>query len=214
MAAPTIKAGSGIQFIQGELASMLSIDPLFAAIIRRNTPPAVEPIQYNIDFNIEIEVIDDKDVIVCSAGNIQGLGDPAINVFRNTFGTSFRDLESETDGVIYIEMPMVELWPYAESTAVGLVDIATVPYNNSLRVSSARFYPVRDSAVFKIAAVFPEPDPEKFRVRVAEYSVDENGFISLRLLKFGSIVIPNAIYLPGSFPGTDLSGATVSFRPV
>jgi hypothetical protein len=212
MAAPIIKAGSGIQFMQGELASMLSIDPLFAAIIRRGTPSVVEPIQYNIDFNIQIQVVDDEEVIVCSAGNIQGIGDPAINIFRNTFGTSFRDLESETDGVIYIEMPMVELWPYTESQSVGIVSVSSIDYNHSLTVRSSRFYPVRDSALFKIAAVFPEPDPEKFRVRVAEYSVNENGFISIRLLRFGSIVIPNSIYLPGVLPGG--SGATVSFRPV
>lgn len=205
MNAPTIRPGAGIQFIQGELASMLSIDPVIASIIRQTTPRQQSPYQYNIDFNVSVESVDDKDVLVVSPGNIQGLGFPADAVFRRTQGASFANLEPDTSGVLYLEIPIVETQSSESSYAGEFTTPAPALYNHTITVTSNRVYPDVFSGTFKIAALFPVDDSAFLRIRIADYSVDEDGLISFELLRFGSVMVPNVIFIPST-------GARTSFR--
>lgn len=207
MSKPRITAGAGINFVSAEMGSMLAIDPVLARAFRAVSPPEqLDPIQYNIDFNVSVETIEDEDILVVSEGNIQNLVAPAINVFRRTLGKSFRYFELGTEGVLYLEMPLTPVSSFSSSSKEGLLTApSSSQYINNLRIESYWVLPSLDSAQFKVAPVFPLPEDDKLCMRVAEYSVTEEGAISFRLLRFGMITISHAIFQPGY-------GVSTSFR--
>jgi len=206
MSKPRITAGAGINFVSAEMGSMLAIDPVLARAFRAISPPEQpEQIQYNIDFNVSVETIEDEDYLVVSEGNIQNLVAPAINVFRRTLGKSFRYFELGTEGVLYLEMPLTPVGRFSVSSKEGLLTTPLSQYINNLRIESYWLLPSLDSAQFKVAPVFPLPEDDRLCMRVAEYSVTEEGAISFRLLRFGMITIPHAIFQPGY-------GVSTSFR--
>ena len=186
---------------------MLSLDPRVANIFRQAVPVVQsEPLQYNIDFNLSVQVVGEENVLVVSEGNIQGLNTPAINVFRRTPGQSFFTLENGTSGVVYLEMPIVPASRFDETAKEGLFNSpASAQYINNIRIESDWSYPLLESAAFKAAPVFPLPEDGFLYMRVAEYSVTDDGAISFRLLRFGMITIPTAIFQPGY-------GVSTSFR--
>ena len=185
---------------------MLSLDPRVANIFRQAVPVVQsEPLQYNIDFNLSVQVVGEENVLVVSEGNIQGLNTPAINVFRRTPGQSFFTLENGTSGVVYLEMPVVPASRFDETSESGLLTTPLSQYINTIRIESDWSYPLLDSAAFKAAPVFPLPEDGFLYMRVAEYSVTDDGAISFRLLRFGMITIPHAIFQPGY-------GVSTSFR--
>lgn len=207
MSKPRITAGAGINFVSAEMGSMLAIDPVLARAFRAISPPEQpEQIQYNIDFNVSVETIEDEDYLVVSEGNIQNLVAPAINVFRGTPGKSFRATDLGSEGVLYLEMPLTPVSRFSVSSKAGLMTApSSSPYYNSLRIESYWLLPFLDSAQFKVAPVFPLPEDDRLCMRVAEYSVTDEGAISFRLLRFGMITIPHAIFQPGY-------GVSTSFR--
>ena len=206
MSKPRITAGAGINFVSAEMGSMLAIDPVLARAFRAISPPEQpEQIQYNIDFNVSVETIEDEDYLVVSEGNIQNLVAPAINVFRRTPGKSFRYFELGTEGVLYLEMPLTPVSRFSVSSKEGLLTTPLSQYINNLRIESYWLLPSLDSAQFKVAPVFPLPEDDRLCMRVAEYSVTDEGAISFRLLRFGMITIPHAIFQPGY-------GVSTSFR--
>lgn len=207
MTKPKIRAGAGISFVETENGSMLSLDQRVANIFRQGVQAvASEPLQYNIDFNLSVQVVGEENVLVVSEGNIQRLNDPAINVFRRTSGKSFFTLEKGSSGVVFLEMPIVPASRFDETAASGLFNSpASAQYNNSIRIESYWSYPLLDSAAFRVAPVFPLPEDDYLYMRVADYSVTEDGVISYQLLRFGMITIPVAIFQPGY-------GVSTSFR--
>lgn len=206
MTTPKIRAGAGISFVETGDGSMLSLDPRVANIFRQAVPVVQsEPLQYNIDFNLSVQVVGEENILVVSEGNIQGLNTPAINVFRRTPGQSFFTLENGTSGIVYLEMPVVPASRFDETSKSGLLTTPLSQYINTIRIESDWSYPLLDSAAFKAAPVFPLPEDGFLYMRVAEYSVTEDGVISYQLLRFGTITIPHAIFQPGY-------GVSTSFR--
>jgi hypothetical protein len=173
--------GYGIQVIPSDSGTLIAVDrDQIEAAVANEIQDETDYVQ-NIDFLCE--VVDDT--VVVATGSIRS---PAPDVFYRTDSipqTTISGFAPEETGDIFIEISLTEDPTAAILTFFGTVTIGS-EYNYSAGMSNkSRFL----SAVTITKGIMPPSESGFMRVRLAEYSVDTEGSISVIQTHFGSITI-------------------------
>lgn len=193
----SIIQGYGIKVIPSDSGTLIAVDrDQVESTVANEIQDETNYVQ-NIDFLCE--VVDNT--VVVAPGNIRS---PAPDVFYRTDSvpqTTISEFAPEETGDIFIEISLTEDPTVAILAFFGTVTIGS-EYNYSAGIGNkSRFL----SAVTVTKGTMPPSESDFMRVRLAEYSVDAEGSISVTQTHFGSITITRP---------TQQNDFAISFDPV
>ena len=195
--------GYAIQVIPSDLGTLIALDrdrleTDVAEVIQE------EETDFAKDFDFRCEVIDAA--VLVNKGRVR-VSTPGPNIAYATqtvLQTTLSGFLPDEEGDIFIEAEVIEdlTQPTVTDGAGGVVTFAGNPYNYAAQTGNnpkGLGFPVVTKGVM------PPSTMNRIRIRLAEYSVDEDGVISLTQTHFGPITV---------LQPTQHSGFAIFFRIV
>jgi hypothetical protein len=176
--------GYAIQVIPSDLGTLIAVDrDRLEADVARAIPQ--DEVNFVQGFDFQCEVIDG--VVVVNRGRIRTPErTPSASYVTDTIPqTTLSGFLPEESGDIYIELMLSE-----DPIAATLQFFGTVTFVSEYNYSAGMANKSKATVAFAIAkGIIPPSDSVYTRVRLAEYSVDTEGSISLTQTHFGSITV-------------------------
>lgn len=181
----SIIPGYAIQVIPSDLGTLIALDrdrldADVAAVIQQEETGFVR------GFDFQCEVVDDE--VVVNKGRVRSSSvAPSVSYNTNTVPlTVLTGFLPEEEGSIFIEVMLVEDFAAATLTGFGTVTFVN-EYNYAAGMSNR---PVFTFGASVSKGAMPPSERTRFCVRLAEYSVDSEGAITITQTHFGSITVP------------------------
>jgi hypothetical protein len=176
--------GYAIQVIPSDLGTLIAVDrDRLEVDVARSIPQ--DEVNFVQGFDFQCEVIDG--VVVVNRGRIRTPErTPSASYATDTIPqTTLSGFLPEESGDIYIELMLSE-----DPIAATLQSFGTVTFVSEYNYAAGMANKSKATVAFSIAkGILPPNDAAHTRVRLAEYSVDTEGAISLTQTHFGSITI-------------------------
>jgi hypothetical protein len=176
--------GYAIQVIPSDLGTLIAVDRdrVETDVVRAIPQDEVNFVQ---GFDFQCEVVDGE--VIVNRGRVRTpAAAPGASYVTDTIPqTTLTGFVPEESGDIYIELSLAE-----DPIAATLQFFGTVTFVSEYNYSAGMANKSKATVAFSVAkGVIPPNDAAYTRVRLAEYSVDTEGSISLIQTHFGSITI-------------------------
>jgi hypothetical protein len=176
--------GYAIQVIPSDLGTLIAVDrERVEADVARAIPQ--DEVNFVQGFDFQCEVIDG--VVVVSRGRVRTPErTPSASYITDTIPqTTLSGFLPDESGDIYIELMLSE-----DPIAATLQFFGTATFVSEYNYSAGMANKSKSTVAFSIAkGTIPPSDSTYTRVRLAEYSVDADGIITLTQTHFGSITV-------------------------